>query len=96
MARETKAQKARRVGDMLAEYNRLTEMVSKAQADIKALQPQIRELDAGAYGDWVLTFGTPRTIMDQQATRELLASLEHEVPMTKTQAPIQVNPKGGK
>lgn len=93
MARETKAARNARIGDMLAEYNRMSTEIRKLEKDLKTLKPQIRELAADTYGDWVLSYGTPRTIMDQPRARELLTSQGIDVPETITEPPIQVNPR---
>lgn len=93
MARETKAAKAARVGALCAEYSRLTEQVAKAEADLKTIKEQLREVEAGAYGDWSLGFGKPRVILDHSAVRQAYAERGEAVPMTRTTPPLNVKPK---
>lgn len=96
MARETKAQRAARLSDLLGEYDRLNKEKRKIESDLKTLKGQLDFVDPGTYGDWVLSFGTPRTIMDQPKVRDYFQANDLELPVMQTAPPISVNPKAGK
>jgi hypothetical protein len=93
MARETKAQKARRLSDALARYDELSKAKNKIDKDLKDLKAQLKAETPDTYGDWVLATGTPREILDQPAARKALTDNGIPVPMTTTEAPIVVRPK---
>jgi hypothetical protein len=93
MARETKAQRNSRVSALLADYDARSRELNKLMTIVKGLKEQVRELDSDTYGDWTLTYGTPRSIMDQAAARKRLTDAGIEIPMVDTQAPINVTPK---
>jgi hypothetical protein len=93
MAKETKAQRAARVADMLARYDELNRSKNKIDKDLKDLKTQLKAETPDTYGDWVLATGTPREILDQPAARKALTDNGIPVPMTMTEAPIVVRPK---
>lgn len=90
MPRETKAQKNARVGALLADYDEKSRQLAKLESDVKDLKEQIRELSAGAYGEWTLAWGAPRSILDQAQVRKDYADNGWELPKKETQAAIVV------
>jgi hypothetical protein len=90
MPRETKAQKSTRIGLLLADYDESSRALRKITKHVDELKAQIRDIDPGTYGDWVLSRGTPREILDQKALAVLLTENGMEAPKTVTQAPIVV------
>jgi len=94
--RETAAQKRSRISALIADYDARSRELNKLTTIVKGLKEQVREIEPGTYGDFVLGHGTPREIMDQQAARKLLTENGITVPMTTTQAPLTVNPKTSK
>ena len=94
--RETAAQKRSRIAALIADYDARSRELNKLTTIVKGLKEQVREIEPGTYGDFVLGHGTPREIMDQQAARKLLTENGITVPMTTTQAPLTVNPKTAK
>lgn len=85
MARETKAQKSARIGALLAEYDDVNSTLNKLISRSKELKAQIHGTDdapgieAGEYGDWILSFGKPRVLFDQQKAKTTLT--EHGIPI---------------
>jgi hypothetical protein len=93
MARETKTAMHARVGALLADFDARNREINKLKKIADGLKEQIKEIDPGTYGDWVLAKGTPREVLDQRAARELLTQHGVEVPMKLTDAPIVVTAK---
>jgi hypothetical protein len=93
MARETAAQKKSRLSALLAEYDARNRELSKLTTIVRGLKEQLREIQPGTYGDWNLSFSTPRQILDQPKARALLTAAGVEVPMIETQPIIAVTPK---
>jgi hypothetical protein len=93
MARETKAAMNARVGALLADFDARNREVNKLKKIVEGLKLQIKELNAGTYGDWVLATGTPRELLDQQEAKRLLTEAGIPVPVKMTDAPIVVTPK---
>lgn len=93
MPRETKTAMRQRVSALLADFDARNREINKLIKIRDGLKEQIKEIDPGEYGDWILATGTPREILDQRAARELLTSNGIEVPMRVTDAPIVVTPR---
>lgn len=93
MARETKAQKAARIGALLAMYDAKNRELRKLAKDVESLKAEIAAEEPGTYGDWVLATGTPREILDQQEAKRLLTTAGIPTPTKVTEAPIVVRPK---
>lgn len=93
--RETKAQKASRVSALLADFDARNREANKLKTIVEGLKAQIKELDPGTYGDWVLAAGTPREMLDQREAKRLLTEKGIPVPMRLSDAPIVVTPKAG-
>lgn len=93
MARETKAQMNSRISALLADYDARTRELNKLTTIVKGLKEQVRELSAGDYGDWRLTYSSPRQILDQSKAKALLTGAGIEVPMVETAPPVVVAPK---
>ena len=92
--KETAAQRKTRIGMLLADFHARNAELSKLNAIVKGMKAQIREeVEPGAYGDMVFAYGNPREILDQPAARKRLIDAGIEVPMTTTEAPINVTPK---
>ncbi len=85
--------RAARINALLAQYDALNRDLNKLLAQVKPLKDEIHELSAGEYGDLVLSFGTPRTVLNQPEARRLLADNGIGIPMVTTKPPIVVNPK---
>ncbi len=96
MARETAAQKKSRLSALLADFDARNRELNKLMTIVKGLKEQVREIDPGPYGDWVLAHGTAREMFDQREARRLLTEAGIEVPMVMSQAPMVVTPKAGK
>lgn len=92
MGRETIKARNARVGSLLAEFDSVNGQLRKLEKMAKDLKEQVREIEPGAYGEWVLSHGTPREILDQRAARELIKGLGAVVPTTMTEAPLVVRP----
>jgi hypothetical protein len=93
MRKETKAQKATRVGMLLADLDARTRELNKLTATVKDLKEQVRAEGPGTYGDWTYTAGTPREILDQKAAKNLLTEAGIVVPKQMTEAPIVITNK---
>ena len=99
MARETKAQKAARVGALLAEYDDVNSTLNKLMSRSKELKAQIigtddaAGIDAGEYGDWVLSFGKPRVLFDQKGAKTALTEAGIPIPTTMSRPAIIVTSK---
>lgn len=94
MPRETKAQKAARVGMLLAEYDAKSRELRKLTSVVDDLKTQIRAESTGTYGEWTYAEGTPREILDQPAAKEALTRAGIVIPKKMTDAPIVVKPVG--
>lgn len=94
MPRETKAQKALRLSTLLAAYDAKSRELRKLTKDVEEMKEQLKTEDVGTYGDWILSEGTPREILDQKAARALLIERSIPVPLVMTSAPVVVRPKG--
>jgi len=95
MARETKTAMNARVGALLADFDARNREVNKLKKIVEGLKLQLKEIDPGTYGDWVLAAGTPREMLDQPEARRLLTDAGISVPVKLTDAPIVVTPKAG-
>jgi hypothetical protein len=93
MPRETAAQRRTRIAMLLADYDARSRELRKLTKIVDGLKEQIREVDAGTYGDWIRGHGTPREIMDMAAVKQDYADRGKPVPMKVTEAPIVVSPK---
>lgn len=89
--RETKAQKTSRIAMLLAEYDETSRALRKLTKQADELKTEIREnVDPGTYGEWIVSTGTPREILDQPKARELLKASGIDVPTKMTDAPVIV------
>jgi hypothetical protein len=93
MAKETAAQRKIRIGMLLADYDNQNRALLKLQKAVKDLKTQIKEIDPGTYGDWTLTTGTPREILDQRGAKDALTKAGIPIPMVMTDPPIVINPR---
>lgn len=94
--KETVAQRKTRIGMLLADYDARSREYRKLGKDVAALKEQIGEIDSGAYGDWILSRGTPREIMDQRAVKDDYTRRGETMPTTITNPSIVVAPAAGK
>jgi hypothetical protein len=94
MPRETKTARNARVSGLLADFDARNREINKLSKIRDGLKEQLKEIEPGTYGDWVLATGTPREVLDQRAARELLTQHGVPVPTKITDAPIVVTPKG--
>lgn len=94
--RETAAQKRSRFSALLAEFDARNRELNKLTTIVKGLKAQIEEIPVGTYGDWILSTGTPREMLDQQAVKQLCTEHGLPIPTKVTRAPIIVSPKVGK
>ena len=93
MARETKAQKAARVGLLLADYDAVSRDLRKLEKRAAELKAEIRDsVEPGTYGEWNYSEGTPREILDQPAARKLITEHGLEVPTVMTKPAVVVKP----
>lgn len=90
MARETKAQKASRLTFKLGELDRISRELRKLTKQADELKAELRQEDPGTYGDWILSHGTPREILDQPAARKALTDAGFEIPTKMTDAPLVI------
>lgn len=90
MPKETVAQKKSRVSLLLADYDARSRELRKLGKDVETMKEQIKELEAGAYGEWILSRGTPREIMDQKAVKDDYTTRGATMPTKMTEAPIVV------
>lgn len=93
--RETAAQKRTRISMLLQDYANRAAELRKLQKIVDGLKEQVREIQPGNYGDWILSTGTPREILDQPAARKALEAAGIAIPMCTTKAPVVVAPKAG-
>ena len=96
MARETIAQRNTRVGILLAAYDADSRQLRKLTKDVESMKEEIRKLEPGSYGEWQLSTGTPREIMDQQAVKRAYTERGETLPTKTTEAPINVSHLAGK
>ena len=92
-ARETAAQRKTRISLLLADYDSRSRELNKLTAIVKGLREQVRELEAGAFGDWRLSYGAPRQILNQAKAKQMLTDAGLEVPMVETAPSIVVSPQ---
>lgn len=90
MKRETIKARDARVGALLADYDARKRELRKAAAAVKEIEDQVAETDSGTYGDWILSRGTPREILDQKEAKDILTRNGYVVPTTMTKAPLTV------
>lgn len=93
MAKETAAQRRTRIAMLLADYDARSRELRKLAKAVDEMKAQIKEIDPGAYGDFTLSRGTPREILDQRAAKDALTKAGLPIPTTMTDAPIVVSPK---
>lgn len=93
MAKETAAQRKTRIGMLLADYDAQSHALRKLSKSVGELKEQIKDIDAGTYGDWKLSAGTPREILNQRAAKEALTAAGIPIPTVMTEAGIVVSPK---
>ncbi len=92
MARETAAQKRNRISMLLADYDARSRELRKLAKDVDSLKDQVKEIEPGTYGDWILGEGTPREITDQAAVKKDYAERGVPMPTKMTAPPITVTP----
>lgn len=96
MPKETAAQKRTRISNLLADYDNRSRELRKLSNIVDGLKEQVREVldasGAGKFGDWTLTEGTPREILDQAEAKKRLTDRGVPVPMVLTRAPLIVKP----
>jgi hypothetical protein len=90
MAKETAAQRKTRISMLLADYDARSRELRKLAKDVEALKDQVKEVAPGTYGDFVLSTGTPREILDQAAAKLTLTSNGLEIPTKMTDPPVIV------
>lgn len=90
MARETAAQKRTRISMLLADYDARSRELRKLAKDVESLKEQVKEIEPGTYGDWILGTGTPREITDQAAVKQAYAERGEKMPTKMTEAPVTV------
>lgn len=93
MVRETIKARNARVSALLADYDARKRELRKASAAVKEIEEQVAELESGEYGDWLLSRGTAREILDQKGAKDALTKAGIPVPMTMTKAPLTVTSK---
>ena len=93
MPRETKAALNARVSALLADFDARNREINKLSKIRDGLKEQLKEIDPGTYGDWILATGTPRELLDQREAKRLLTEAGIPVPMRTSDAPIVVSPK---
>jgi hypothetical protein len=91
--KETAAQRKTRVAMLLADLKNRSEELNKLTTVVKGLKEQVREIDPGTYGDWVLSLGASREIMDQKAVRKYFTDNGVDMPTTMTEPSRIVTPK---
>ncbi len=96
MAKETAAQRRSRISALLADLDARSHELNKLTTIVKGLREQVREIEAGAYGEWTLAFGSTREILDQQAARKMMTDAGMTIPTTTTQPMIVITPKAGR
>jgi hypothetical protein len=96
MARETAAQKRSRISALLADYDARNRELNKLTTIVKGLKAQIKEIEAGTYGDWVLGFKPGREITDAQALANILTEKGIEVPKRVTEDSIVITPRAAR
>lgn len=96
MPRETAAQKRSRLSALLGDYDARNRELNKLTTIVKGLKEQVREVEAGSYGDWNLTYGAGREMLNQSEAKKLLTEAGIEIPMIATQGSIIITPKAGK
>ena len=94
MPRETKAALHARVSALLADFDARNREINKLSKIRDGLKEQLKEIDPGTYGDWILATGTPRELLDQREAKRLLTEAGIPVPTRISDAPIVVSPKG--
>jgi hypothetical protein len=90
MPKETIKARNARVGQLLAEYDAETAAQRKAETRVKELKALVDEIDSGTYGDWILSRGTPREILDQPAAKDIITKAGQVVPTKMTRPPLVV------
>jgi len=96
MARETATQRKTRIGILLAAYDADRRQLAKLAKDVEAMKEEIRQIDPGTYGEWQLSTGSPREILDQAAIKRAYTERGWPLPTKLTEAPINVTPVAGK
>jgi hypothetical protein len=92
MPRETAVQKRTRISNLLADYANRNADLSKLTKIVAGLKEQVKEIDAGTYGDWALSFAAPRVIADQAAVTRGYAERGETIPTKLTNPSAVVTP----
>lgn len=91
MTRETKAQKTTRISLLLADYDETSRALRKLAKRADELKAEIRkDVEPGTYGEWIVSTGTPREILDQPAAKNALTAAGVEIPTKMTDSPVIV------
>lgn len=90
MARETKAQKTTRVALLVAEYDARSRELRKLVKDVESLKAQVKEVEPGTYGEWIVSTGTPRENLDQAQAKIMLTEAGLKIPTKMSEAPVVV------
>ena len=96
MARETATQRKSRISALLADYDARNRELNKLTTIVKGLRAQVSEIDSGTYGEWALTRGAGREMLDQQAAKNKLTELGVEIPTFTTKGNLIVTPTAAK
>lgn len=94
--RETAAAKRSRISLLLADYDARSRELRKLTKIVDGLKEQVKELDPGTYGEWMLATGTPREMLDQAEARKMMEAAGMVVPTKMSAAPAIVTPLAGK
>lgn len=94
--RETAAQRRTRISLLLGDYDARSKELRKLAKIVEGLKEQVKEIDPGVYGDWILSQGTPREILDQPTARTAMEAAGIPIPTKMTDAPVIVTPKAGR
>lgn len=91
--KETATQRRTRIGLLLGDYDARNRELRKLTKEVDTLKVQVKEIEPGTYGDWVVSRGAPREIVDQQAVKAGYAARGEALPTKTTDAPVTVTPK---
>jgi hypothetical protein len=94
--RETAAQRKSRLSALIADFDARNRELNKLLTIVKGLKAQIKEIEPGTYGDWVLAFKPGRQIVDAQALATIHAEKGITVPMRTADDSIVVTPKAAR
>ena len=96
VAKESAAARKIRFAMLLADYDARSRELRKITKEVETLKAQVKDIVPGTYGDFVLSHGTAREIVDQQAIKTAYAARGEQLPTKMTSAPVIVTPKVSK